>query len=53
MSFETGEENCNAFGDLKDDNQPNIDEPDFDDDDPEPNWDMDPDIQTPSYKVYL
>lgn len=33
MSFETGEENCAAFGDSKDDNQPNIDVHDYDSND--------------------
>uniref|UniRef100_A0ACD5UN76 Uncharacterized protein n=1 Tax=Avena sativa TaxID=4498 RepID=A0ACD5UN76_AVESA len=45
MSFETGEENCLAFGDLKDDNQPNIDVHDSDSNDEPymPDYDMETD----------
>ncbi|CAM0880145.1 unnamed protein product [Alopecurus aequalis] len=43
MSFETGEENCHAFGDSKDDNQPDTGVHDFSDEEPDlTNYGMSP-----------
>ncbi|KQK15987.1 condensin-2 complex subunit H2 isoform X1 [Brachypodium distachyon] len=53
MSLETGDENCHVFGDLKDDNEPNIAVNDFDDIN-EPDtlndmYDMDVNMDIPTY----